>query len=358
MTFAAVSVVSAGNANRFHLDRRRKTHDVRPSHIGRSFGSNSGKKESEIDIDKAIAEYEEKINGKMHINSDETEITYTTDDLTATFKAAPHGKTVVRIVRNDFDPFEEDRLEKLEQERIQEDLQQESDSNKKDPSAADSDSPPSDERATSETMHWIDKVVIGYNLCPFAEKPRRSNQLTSTTVRGCNLDPILSTLLKELKSRSQRPGTTLVITPDFHPDDFEKFMSLPNTIDEHPQFAQFRDKLCAIPFHPLFEWEPQPDYGNDSNSVENFVYRSPHPMIHIMRMTEVDHAMEKLDGDPEEVTYRNLRLLKRMKKKMGREKFERAMRGEYVREMDILMTYWAHIGHQEDDWTYESKRKF
>ncbi|KAL7521835.1 hypothetical protein ACHAWX_006523 [Stephanocyclus meneghinianus] len=208
---------------------------------------------------------------------------------------------------------------------------------------------PSDELVQSQTMDWIHKVVIGYNLCPFAEKPIRLNIFTSTIVRGTDEDSILSTVLREMKSRTQRPGTTLVICPEYSPDNFETFMSLMNRLEELPERKQeFRSKLSAVPFHPLYEFEPQEEYGNDSNSVENYVYRSPHPMILILRGTEVERALEKLEGDITDVSYRNLVLLKSAEETMGREKFVKVMRGEYVREMDVLMSYWKYIGYHDD----------
>ncbi|KAL7489860.1 hypothetical protein ACHAW6_016187 [Cyclotella cf. meneghiniana] len=208
---------------------------------------------------------------------------------------------------------------------------------------------PTDELIQSQTMDWIHKVVIGYNLCPFAEKPIRLNIFTSTIVRGTNEDSILSTVLREMKSRTQHPGTTLVICPEYSPENFETFMSLMNRLEELPERKQeFRSKLSAVPFHPLYEFEPQEEYGNDSDSVENYVYRSPHPMILILRGTEVERALEKLEGDITDVSYRNLVLLKSAEETMGREKFVKVMRGEYVREMDVLMSYWKYIGYHDD----------
>ncbi|KAL3786651.1 hypothetical protein HJC23_006847 [Cyclotella cryptica] len=212
-----------------------------------------------------------------------------------------------------------------------------------------SESLPTDEIIQSQTMDWITKVVIGYNLCPFAEKPIRLNIFTSVIARGTNTDSILSTVLQEMNSRTQKPGASLVICPDYSPENFETFMSLMNQLEDMPEFEQeFESKLSALPFHPLYEFEPQEEYGNDSNSIENYVYRSPHPMILILRRTEVERALEKLEWDASEVSYRNLVLLKSAEEKMGREKFVKVMRGEYVREMDVLMSYWKYIGYIDD----------
>jgi hypothetical protein len=61
-----------------------------------------------------------------------------------------------------------------------------------------------DEEVQSHSLQWIRQVVIGYNLCPFAEKPMRDDTLTTIIVRGQDDEEVASAVVYELVSRRSR----------------------------------------------------------------------------------------------------------------------------------------------------------
>lgn len=205
---------------------------------------------------------------------------------------------------------------------------------------------PPDDTIESQTMNWLKKVVIGYNLCPFAEKPLRENKLKVVVVRGDDDEWVATTVVYELIARSddENPGTTIVVAPEYHPDDFEQYMSLVQYIeDDVMEEHELHGIVQVAPFHPLFEFS-----GSGKEGVDNFTNRSPYPIFHILRENEVAGAVDKLGGDASKVWGRNVRLLKSMEKRWGREGVEKAMRGEKMDGMDDLLKEIKLSDHRYD----------
>ncbi|KAL7478269.1 hypothetical protein ACHAW6_004046 [Cyclotella cf. meneghiniana] len=193
---------------------------------------------------------------------------------------------------------------------------------------------PSDDTIESQTLEWIRKVVIGYNLCPFAEKPLRENKLKLSVVRGNDDEIIASTVLYEMIAQTERPGTTLVIAPEYYPRDFEQYMTLVQYLEEDvmEEHDDLRGVVQIAPFHPLFCFE-----GSGQSGIDNYTNRSPYPMFHVLRENEVSTAVDKLGGDASKVWERNVRLLENMEMKLGREAVEKAMKGETIQGMDDVL---------------------
>ena len=137
---------------------------------------------------------------------------------------------------------------------------------------------PSDGVIESKTMNWIRKVVIGYNLCPFAEKPLRENKLNISVVRGIDHKEVASTVLHDMIYHSEKPGTTVVVAPEYYPDDFEQYMSLVQYLQDDilEENEDLRGEVQIAPFHPLFQFE-----GSGEQGVDNYTNRSPVSSIQI-----------------------------------------------------------------------------
>ncbi|KAL9185751.1 hypothetical protein ACHAXT_003528 [Thalassiosira profunda] len=192
--------------------------------------------------------------------------------------------------------------------------------------------PPND-IVRSHTLEWIKRVVIGYNLCPFAERPLRDDKLRISVVRGPDDEYVASAVAYELIARTTKPGTTVVVAPEYYPDDFVRYMSLVQHIeDELMDEHELHGVVQLAPFHPRFEFA-----GSGEAGVDNYTNRSPYPIFHILREDEVEGAVAKLGGDASKVWGRNVRLLEGMEERWGREGVERAMKGDEVEGMDELL---------------------
>jgi len=181
------------------------------------------------------------------------------------------------------------------------------------------------EEIKETTLNWIKKVVIGLNLCPFAEKPLRQNQLKVSVVRGDDDETVAAAVVYELIARSDEThdGTTVVVAPEFYPDDFERYMDLVQYIEDDVMEEHDLHGLVQIaPFHPKFA------FAGSGDGIDNYTNRSPYPMFHVLRENEVGLAVDKLGGDASKVWQRNVDLLEGMDKKFGRDDVKKIMKGE------------------------------
>ena len=182
-------------------------------------------------------------------------------------------------------------------------------------------------------MQWIKRVVIGYNMCPFAEKPRREGNLSMVVVRGNDEELVAGTVAYHLVGQSARKGTTVVVAPEYCPDDFDGFLNLLRLLEDQVMDELDLHGIMQIaPFHPLFKFDGSLDEGAD-----NFTNRSPYPFFHLLREDEVSAAVEKIGNDSSKVWARNVRLLETMEKRFGLDGIRRAWKGEPVEGMNELL---------------------
>ncbi|NQY27477.1 MAG: DUF1415 domain-containing protein [Piscirickettsiaceae bacterium] len=154
--------------------------------------------------------------------------------------------------------------------------------------------------------NWLDTIVIGLNLCPFAAKPRRDNQIRFTVSNALTSEVLLADLQTELLLMADKPAseieTSLLIIPD-----------MLNDFDDYNQFLELVDKLLV-----QFEWEGifqvasfHPNYcfaDTDVNSVENLTNRSPYPILHIIREHSLEMALKNMSS-PDDVYKQNIQTM-------------------------------------------------
>jgi uncharacterized protein len=170
------------------------------------------------------------------------------------------------------------------------------------------------------TQQWLESVVIGMNLCPFAERPHREQLVAIQTCWGPDDVEIVHNVLQECNRRRDVPGTTLIVCPECHPQDFRSFLDVVEAVEEELSNRKLEKDIQVAPFHPQFVFD-----GTTGASPDNWTNRSPYPTFHILREEEVSVAVDKLDGDAGRVWKRNVNLLNDLHHNLGREDFERFM---------------------------------
>jgi hypothetical protein len=200
---------------------------------------------------------------------------------------------------------------------------------------------PDDAVVKEETLNWLRRVVIGLNLCPFAERPLRQDAVHIDIVRGNDDEEILSKVFDQLLVRTTQPGTTLVVCPECYPTEFESYLDVLELIETGiiKDDATFEGVVQVAPFHPLFQFE-----GSEPDSIDNWTNRSPYPLFHILREDEVSAAVDRLDGDAGKVWKRNADLIQALEQALDSEGFQEVMRGEpsaskQTRIRDILKSH-------------------
>jgi hypothetical protein len=146
------------------------------------------------------------------------------------------------------------------------------------------------EEAIAKTVLWIERVVIGLNLCPFAKAIHAKNQIRYEVSNACESRTLLADLKREL--------SLLVETA---PNQIEStFLILSDGLSEFTQYNHFLD-LCTLlleemqldgviqiaSFHPHYQFE-----NTNHDDVTNYTNRSPFPMLHLLREESVTRAIE------------------------------------------------------------------
>ena len=162
-------------------------------------------------------------------------------------------------------------------------------------------------RVIAETTEWIDRVVVGLGLCPFA-RAVQSRQLVRYCVTGAkNESELLSVLESELKTLvatdPQVVDTTLLIHP-YVLTDFLDYNDFLHDADDKLVELELEGELQIASFHPdyCFADAPADDPANYSN-------RSPYPLLHLLREASVSRAVAAFP-DASNIYERNIATLR------------------------------------------------
>ena len=140
-----------------------------------------------------------------------------------------------------------------------------------------------------DTVQWLERAVIGLNLCPFAKSVHVKGQIHYAVALAEDPAQVLEVLRRELSdlvgfSPEQR-DTTLLIVPHCFQDflDFNDFQDAAEALLEKTGLS---GTLQIASFHPQFQFA-----GTDANDVTNCTNRSPYPTLHLLREESIDQAV-------------------------------------------------------------------
>jgi len=160
--------------------------------------------------------------------------------------------------------------------------------------------------AIKETCTWLNNVVVGLDLCPFAAAPLASGMVGFTVSQAEDDLEILAELLGELdRIDDDLSATRLLIIPHFD-KGFLAFCDLLAAAEDLLVAFERSSEYQLVSFHPdyLFAGTTPDDPGNYTN-------RSPHPMIHILRTQDVTAAVAS-HHDVAGIPQRNVAILTEM----------------------------------------------
>jgi hypothetical protein len=77
--------------------------------------------------------------------------------------------------------------------------------------------------AIAETRAWVERVVIGLNLCPFAKAPQVKGQVRYVASRAVDAAELLTDLVAELHRLAEAPAELIETTLLVHPHALNDF---------------------------------------------------------------------------------------------------------------------------------------
>jgi hypothetical protein len=170
---------------------------------------------------------------------------------------------------------------------------------------------PRDEDVIAATKAWLDKDVIGLNLCPFAKAVHVAGQIryvVSSNVTEAGLAKMLGEELILLhEADPEKIDTTLIV----HPRVLLDFYDQNNFLEEAEGLLSqlgLVGKIQIASFHPHYQFE-----GTEPDDVTNRTNRSPYPTLHLLREASVERAVENYP-DAEGIPTRNIETMRRLER--------------------------------------------
>lgn len=161
-----------------------------------------------------------------------------------------------------------------------------------------------DQQIIDDVNQWLDEVVIGLNLCPFAAKPQREKRVRIAVSHATDEEALLNDLQAELERLSDTPATdletTLLAIPDML-EDFAQYNDFLDAVDLWVEQFGWEGELQVASFHPNYQFA-----DTDADDPGNLTNRSPWPLLHIIREESLEQALEHY-ADADEIPARNIR---------------------------------------------------
>ena len=143
--------------------------------------------------------------------------------------------------------------------------------------------------AEAETRAWVDRAVIGLNLCPFAKAPQVKGLVRYVVSLADDPAALLADLITELErlaeSKPEQMETTLLIHPRVL-GDFADYNDLLEVAEDTVAELDLEGVLQVASFHPDYQFE-----GTTPDDVTNATNRSPYPTLHLIREDSIDKAV-------------------------------------------------------------------
>lgn len=169
--------------------------------------------------------------------------------------------------------------------------------------------PPGDDAYVRDTLRWLERAVIGLNLCPFA-KAVHAKGLVHCAVSAADdpagvLDDVAAELDALVAVDPSVRDTTLLIVPHALRDFLEFNAFLPRA-ERLVRKRGLEGVVQVASFHPQYRFE-----DTEEGDITNFTNRSPYPILHLLREDSIARAVEAFP-DPASIYEANMQVLRRL----------------------------------------------
>lgn len=173
----------------------------------------------------------------------------------------------------------------------------------KDAAAVDAD------RVITATRDWIERAVIGLNLCPFANAVYLKEQIRYVVTGATQVEVLLVDLTRELQKLSTTTPSDVETTLLIHPGVLTTFLDYNDFLavgDAAIAALGLKGTVQLASFHPAYQFA-----GTEPSDVTNNTNRSPYPMLHLLRESSVERAVASFP-EAESIYERNMATMRRL----------------------------------------------
>jgi len=159
------------------------------------------------------------------------------------------------------------------------------------------------------TRCWLERAVIGLNLCPFARAVHNKRQIRYAVTAAGNADELLAELAHELEMLVQADPAEIETTLLIHPLTMTGFIDYRFFLSEAEAAVKnlgLNGVLQIASLHPEYEFA-----GSAPDDIENYTNRAPYPTLHLLREASIDRAVAAFP-DPAAIFDKNIATLRRL----------------------------------------------
>ncbi len=163
---------------------------------------------------------------------------------------------------------------------------------------------------------WLQDVVIGLNLCPFARKPFTENAVRFVAVEAADNDLLINQLQAELSYLDAHPETqTSILVLTCALGDFLAYNDFIHDVEDWLWQNDYEGIYQVASFHPDYYFADA-----EPGDVGNFTNRAPYPLLHILREQQLEEILARVP-DTDAIPAQNIAKLQQLSQLQLRELF-------------------------------------
>ena len=165
--------------------------------------------------------------------------------------------------------------------------------------------------AAQQTRQWLETIVVGLNLCPFAGPVLKADGVHIDVCPAEQDQAIIAAVLEQLDQLQQTDESTIATSLLVFSNglkDFDQYWSLVEVANELLQQVGLEGVIQIASFHPDYCFEGVPE-----EDVSHYTNRSPYPMLHFIREAQLSRALGNYP-QPELIPDNNIRKLQALGK--------------------------------------------
>ena len=148
---------------------------------------------------------------------------------------------------------------------------------------------PTSEQCIADTRRWLERAVIGLNLCPFAKAVHVKGRIHYAVSRASQPRDLLDDLRHELEALMahvpETRETTLLMAPACLLEfiDFNDFLRM---ADRLLRKLGLEGVIQLASFHPQYAFA-----GAEQDDISNYTNRAPYPTLHLLREDRIAQTL-------------------------------------------------------------------
>jgi hypothetical protein len=161
----------------------------------------------------------------------------------------------------------------------------------------------------ADVRRWLERAVIGLNLCPFAKAVYARQQVRIVVSDATTERALLEQLGEEMALLRHTPAETIDTTLLVHPQVLQDFLDYNDFLDDADALLEAMELdgvLQVASFHPRYQFA-----GTQPDDAENLTNRAPWPILHLLREDSVDRAVAAYP-EPDAIIERNVATMREL----------------------------------------------